>query len=183
MTKILQNVATKQRSKLVNGTSKNNLQVPLNDWLSWWNRPKIERATLRNKSKALTSGQRLRMRKARSCKGEILEKRETCVDFLETRSKLFEKQVRWPHYFILKLGSVDLKNTIGKILKNSLDRIYSDLKITVFCKHIKSAPENFFLTLYNCSHFHVKLDKTKKNRGHRINFCAICVRSSMMALT
>ena len=29
--------------------------------------------------------------------------------------------------------------------------------------------------------FHVKSDKIKKNRGHRVNFCAISVRSSMMA--
>ena len=50
------------------------------------------------------SGQRLRMRKAGSCKAQILETR---VDFLETRSELFQKQVRRPYYFILKLGSVD----------------------------------------------------------------------------
>ena len=37
------------------------------------------------------SGQRLRMRKAGSCKAQILETR---VDFLETRSELFQKQVR-----------------------------------------------------------------------------------------
>ena len=37
------------------------------------------------------SGQRLRMRKAGSCKAHILETR---VDFLETRSELFQKQVR-----------------------------------------------------------------------------------------
>ena len=37
------------------------------------------------------SGQRLRMRKAGSCKTPILEKR---VHFLETRSELFQKQVR-----------------------------------------------------------------------------------------
>ena len=36
-------------------------------------------------------GQRLRMRKAGSCKAQILETR---VDFLETRSELFQKQVR-----------------------------------------------------------------------------------------
>ena len=36
-------------------------------------------------------GQRLRMRKARSCKAPILETR---VHFLETRSELFQKQVR-----------------------------------------------------------------------------------------
>ena len=94
--------------------------------------------------RALTSGQRLRMRKAGSCKDEILETRESRVDFLETRSELFKKQVRWPHYFVLKLGSVDLKKTTGEILKNSLDRIYSHSKITVFSNYIKSAPENFF---------------------------------------
>ena len=37
------------------------------------------------------SGQRLRMRKAGSCKAQILETR---VDFLETRSELFQKQMR-----------------------------------------------------------------------------------------
>ena len=37
------------------------------------------------------SGQRLRMRKARSCKAQILETR---VNFLETRSESFQKQVR-----------------------------------------------------------------------------------------
>ena len=37
------------------------------------------------------SGQRLRMRNAGSCKAQILETR---VDFLETRSELFQKQVR-----------------------------------------------------------------------------------------
>ena len=37
------------------------------------------------------SGQRLRMRNAGSCKAQILETR---VDFLETRSDLFQKQVR-----------------------------------------------------------------------------------------
>ena len=37
------------------------------------------------------SGQRMRMRKAGSCKAQILETR---VDFLETRSGLFQKQVR-----------------------------------------------------------------------------------------
>ena len=37
------------------------------------------------------SGQRLRMRKAGSCKAQILETR---VDFVETRSELFQKQVR-----------------------------------------------------------------------------------------
>ena len=37
------------------------------------------------------SGQRLRMRKAGSCKAPILETR---VHFLETRSELFQKQVR-----------------------------------------------------------------------------------------
>ena len=84
------------------------------------------------------------MWKAGSCKGEILETRKTGVDFLETRSELFEKQVQLPHYSILKLGSVDLKKTFGKILKNSLDRIYSHSKITVFSKYIKSAPKNFF---------------------------------------
>ena len=36
-------------------------------------------------------GQRLRMRKAGSCKAQILETR---VDFLETRGELFQKQVR-----------------------------------------------------------------------------------------
>ena len=36
-------------------------------------------------------GQRMRMRKAGSCKAQILETR---VDFLETRSELFQKQVR-----------------------------------------------------------------------------------------
>ena len=36
------------------------------------------------------SGQRLRMRKAGSCKAQILE---TLVDFLETRSELFKKKV------------------------------------------------------------------------------------------
>ena len=40
---------------------------------------------------AMFSGQRLRMRKAGSCKAQILE---THVDFLETRSELFQKQVR-----------------------------------------------------------------------------------------
>ena len=50
------------------------------------------------------SGQSLRMWKAGSCKAQILETR---VDFLETRSESFQKQVRWPHYFILRLGSVD----------------------------------------------------------------------------
>ena len=57
------------------------------------------------------SGQRLRMRKAESCKAQILETR---VDFLETRIELLQKQVRWPHYFILKLGSVDGEKTNGK---------------------------------------------------------------------
>ena len=37
------------------------------------------------------SGQRLRMRKAGSCKAQILETR---VDFLQTQSELFQKQVR-----------------------------------------------------------------------------------------
>ena len=37
------------------------------------------------------SGQRLRMRNAGSCKAQILEIR---VDFLETRSELFQKHVR-----------------------------------------------------------------------------------------
>ena len=37
------------------------------------------------------SGQRLRIRKAESCKAQILKTR---VDFLETRSELFQKQVR-----------------------------------------------------------------------------------------
>ena len=37
------------------------------------------------------SGQRMRMRKAGPCKAQILETR---VDFLETRSELFQKQVR-----------------------------------------------------------------------------------------
>ena len=37
------------------------------------------------------SGQRMRMRKAGPCKAQILE---THVDFLETRSELFQKQVR-----------------------------------------------------------------------------------------
>ena len=50
------------------------------------------------------SGQRMRTRKAGSCKAQILETR---VDFLETRSELFQKQVRWPLYFLLKLDSVD----------------------------------------------------------------------------
>ena len=117
------------------------------------------------------------MRKAGSCKAQILETR---VDFLETRSELFQKQVRRPHYFILKLGSVDKEKPTGKIKKNSLDRIYSHSKITVFSNNIKSAPENFF-KLYNCSRFHIKLDKIEKNRGHRVNFCAISVKSSMMA--
>ena len=36
------------------------------------------------------SGQRLRIRKAESCKAQILKTR---VDFLETRSELFQKQV------------------------------------------------------------------------------------------
>ena len=40
---------------------------------------------------AMFSGQRLRMRKAGSCKAQILETR---VDFVETRSELFQKQVR-----------------------------------------------------------------------------------------
>ena len=38
------------------------------------------------------SGQRLRMRKAGSCKAQILETR---VDFLETRSELFQNWVVW----------------------------------------------------------------------------------------
>ena len=37
------------------------------------------------------NGQCLRMRKAGSCKAQILETR---VDFVETRSELFQKQVR-----------------------------------------------------------------------------------------
>ena len=37
------------------------------------------------------SGQRLRLRNAGSCKAQILKTR---VDFLETRSELFQKQVR-----------------------------------------------------------------------------------------
>ena len=81
------------------------------------------------------------MRKAGSCKAQILETR---VDFVETRSELFQKQVRWPHYFLLKLGSVDYEETTGKIKRNSLDRIYSHSKITVFSNYVKSAPENFF---------------------------------------
>ena len=44
------------------------------------------------------------MRKAGSRKAQILE---TLVDFLQTRSELFQKQARWLHYFILKFGSVD----------------------------------------------------------------------------
>ena len=40
------------------------------------------------------SGQRLRMRNAGSWKAQILETR---VDFVETRSELFQKQVRWGH--------------------------------------------------------------------------------------
>ena len=44
--------------------------------------------------KALTSGQRLCKRKAGSCKAQILETREMRVDFLQTRSELFRKQVR-----------------------------------------------------------------------------------------
>ena len=79
------------------------------------------------------------MRKAGSCKAQILETR---VDF-ETRSELFQKQVRWPPYFLLKLVSVVYEKTTGKIKKNSLDRIYSHSKITVFSNNIKSAPENF----------------------------------------
>ena len=45
----------------------------------------------RHKGFSRFSGQRLRMRKAGSCKARILETR---VDFLETRSELFQKQVR-----------------------------------------------------------------------------------------
>ena len=40
------------------------------------------------------SGQRLRMRKAGSCKAQILETR---VDFLETRSELFQNFVNLCH--------------------------------------------------------------------------------------
>ena len=41
--------------------------------------------------KVFLNGQSLRMRKAGSCKAQILETR---VDFVETRSELFQKQVR-----------------------------------------------------------------------------------------
>ena len=54
----------------------------------------MQHETLVNKSRTLTSGLRLRMREAGSCKGQILETRDTRVDFFEMRSKLFKTQVQ-----------------------------------------------------------------------------------------
>ena len=47
------------------------------------------------------SGQRLRMRKAGSCKAQILETR---VDFVETRSELFKKKSAVTPLFSFKIG-------------------------------------------------------------------------------
>ena len=51
----------------------------------------IHRWPMLEKIRKTVSGQRMRTRKAGSCKAQILETR---VDFLETRSELFQKQVR-----------------------------------------------------------------------------------------
>ena len=56
-----------------------------------------------------------------------------------TRSHISSDRVRSGYEI-----SVDKEKATGKILKKSLDRIYSHSKITVFSNYIKSAPENFF---------------------------------------
>ena len=77
------------------------LQVDLND-LQINNGIKHE--TLVNKSRTLTSGHRLRMRKVESCKGQILETLDTRVEFFETQNKLFKKTSPVTPLFIVKIG-------------------------------------------------------------------------------
>ena len=98
-----------QWTKLVNGTWRNNLQVHIHNWLSWWNWWKIKWVTLRNKSRALTSRQH--MWKVGSCKGQVLKTCRTFMIFLRCKVNYLKKQVWWPYYFILRLGTVDYEKT------------------------------------------------------------------------